>query len=231
MLVIACVITAIDEVRAFWALKSPYFANMMRVFVLFSFSSKLRVSFLNLLRDLRDSFAILLSIFGYILFFVLTVFYFYRPTAEGILNFNTLMDTYRNLTILFTTANYPDIFLMGMNINYFNCFLFMLFMLLGLYFLTNLLIANVFNKYTDRMEAKRMERKNKRNNYIAIIFDKHDRNQDGFLGQMEMKAFLSDVFDFDYHNQLHRQTAGKIMQIIDVNNDQRYLEQRIKQFF
>ena len=114
---------------------------------------------MNLLRDLRDSFAILLSIFAYILFFVLTVFYFYRPTAEGILNFGSLMDAYKNMTILFTTANYPDIFLMGMNDSYFNCFLFMLFMLLGLYFLTNLLVANVFNKYTDRMEAKRNQRR------------------------------------------------------------------------
>ncbi len=219
MLVIACCISLIDLTRAFFAMKYPYFANMMRVLVLFSFSDKLRISFINLLRDLRDSAAILLSIFGYILFFVLTVFYFYRPTAEGILNFNTLMDTYRNLTILFTTANYPDIFLMGMNINYFNCFLFMLFMLLGLYFLTNLLVANVFNKYTDRMEKKRMERRTKRMVYIHTIYKKHDKNENGFLDQMEMKAFLADVFDYDYHNQLHRQTAGKIMQIIDVNNE------------
>lgn len=155
MLVVASVISLIDLVRCFFAMKYPFFANLMRVFVLLSLGHNLRVSFLNLLRDLRDSFAILLSIFGYILFFVLTVFYFYRPTAEGILNFGSLKDAYRNMTILFTTANYPDIFLMGMNDNYFNCFLFMLFMLLGLYFLTNLLVANVFNKYTARMEAKR----------------------------------------------------------------------------
>lgn len=200
MLIIATVISLIDLTRCFFQLKYPYFANISRVFVLFALSNSLRVSFLNLLRDLRDSFAILLSIFAYILFFVLTVFYFYRPTAEGILNFGSLMDAYKNMTILFTTANYPDIFLMGMNDSYFNCFLFMLFMLLGLYFLTNLLVANVFNKYTDRMEAKRNQRRSKRNQYIDIIFKRHDRNNNGHLDLMEMKAFLADVFDFDYHH-------------------------------
>ena len=203
MLIIACCISLIDLVRCFFAMKYPYFANFARVFVLLSFSNNLRISSINLLKDLRDSFAILMSIFGYILFFVLTVYYFYRPTAEGILNFNTLMDTYRNLTILFTTANYPDIFLMAMNINYFNCFLFMFFMLMGLYFLTNLLVANVFNKYTERVENKRNARRMKRVGYIDIMFDRHAKGKD-YLDHMEAKAFLSDVFDYDYHHELHR---------------------------
>ena len=59
------------------------------------------------------------------------------------------------MTILFTTANFPDIFLPAMNINYFNSFMFMFFMLVGLYFLTNLLTANVFNKYMNRLRARR----------------------------------------------------------------------------
>jgi len=40
----------------------------------------LRESVTSLLQDLRDSFAILASIFTYILIFSLTVYYFYRPT-------------------------------------------------------------------------------------------------------------------------------------------------------
>ena len=82
-----------------------------------------------------------MTIFTYILVFTLTVYYFYRSTFEGFQNFGTIKDAYRNMTILFTTANFPDVFLPAMYINYFNAFLFMFFMLLGLYFLTNLLLA------------------------------------------------------------------------------------------
>jgi len=105
---------------------------------------------MSLFKDLKDSFAILVTIFTYILIFVLTVYYFYRSSFEGFQNFGTIKDAYRNMTILFTTANFPDVFLPAMNINFWNAFLFMFFMLMGLYFLTNLLTANVFNKYMER---------------------------------------------------------------------------------
>lgn len=151
VLVILAFISVIDLTRGVISMKQPYIANLMRVFVLLTSMTQLRESVMSLLGDLRDSFAILTTIFTYILIFSLTVYYFYRPTFEGIMSFSTIRDTLRNMTILFTTANFPDIFLPAMNVNYFNSFLFMFFMLAGLYFLTNLLTANVFNKYQNRL--------------------------------------------------------------------------------
>lgn len=123
----------------------------MRIGILLTFATELRQKCFSLISDLKDSFDILMTIFTYILVFTLTVYYFYRSTFEGFQNFGTIKDAYRNMTILFTTANFPDVFLPAMNINYFNAFLFMFFMLMGLYFLTNLLLANVFNKYEQRL--------------------------------------------------------------------------------
>ena len=31
---------------------------------------------------------------------------------------------------------------------------------------------------------------------------------------MEAKSFLADVFDFDYHNEVHRTTANKVLHIV-----------------
>lgn len=164
--------------------------------------------------------AILITIFSYILLFVLIVYYFYRSSFEGVMSYPTLKETYRQMTILFTTANFPDIFLPAMNINYWNSFLFMLFMLVGLYFLTNLLTANVFNKYQHRLSQRRSKRQEKRLEYIVTIFNKHDKNQNGYLESMEAKSFLADVFDYDYHNEVHRETAQKVLRICDVNDNQ-----------
>ena len=231
ILVIASIVSLIDLIRSFYALKYPYFANLMRVIVLLTFSHGLRQRVYSLFGDLRDSFAILLTIFSYIFIFVLTVYYFYRPMFEGIMSFGTIKDTYKNMTILFTTANFPDIFLPAMNVGFFNCLLFMFFMLVGLYFLTNLLLANVFNKYMNRLAEKRRKRVEKRMGYITIIFKQHDRNANGVLEHMEAKAFLADVFDFDYHNEVHRNTAKKILEIIDVEDNQLYRLERFLQFF
>ena len=111
VLVLAIIVSVIDLTRAILAMKYPFFANAMRVVILLTFSHKLRQTVFSLFGDLFDSFAILTTIFSYIMFFVLTVFYFYRPMMEGMTQFNTVKDTYRNITILFTTANFPDIFL------------------------------------------------------------------------------------------------------------------------
>ena len=176
IMVIACSISLIDLTRAFFAMKFPYFANLMRIPILLSFSHRLRMNTVSLFHDLKDSFAILLTIFTYILLFVITVYYFYRPMFQGIVNFTTMKSSYLAMTVLFTTANFPDIFLPAMNINYFNAFLFMFFMLVGLYFLTNLLTANVFNKYMNRLRARREKRQKQRMDYIETIFKKHDKD-------------------------------------------------------
>jgi len=84
----------------------------------------------------------------------------------------------------------------------------------------------------------RMERRNNRTKYIEIIFDKHDHNRNGTLESMEAKSFLADVFDLDYHNEMHRKTANKILHIVgtteridDHRNQTVYEKERFKDFF
>ena len=43
--------------------------------------------------------------------------------------------------------------------------------------------------------------------HIRVIFNKHDIDGSNSLEMMEAKAFLADVFDYDYHNEAHRDTA------------------------
>ena len=165
-MIVAMAISCADLIYAILAPGFPYISNLCRAVILLCFSHRLRVAVLSLFQDLWDSFAILVTIFTYILVFVLTVYYFYRPTFEGITNFGSIRDAYRNMTILFTTANYPDIFLPAQRMAFWNAFLFMFFMLAGLYFLTNLLTANVFNKYQERLHEARNSRRNNRTRFI-----------------------------------------------------------------
>ncbi len=184
-MLVAAFISGIDLCRAFLAMKYPYFANLMRVLVLFSFAPSLYKSTKSLFKDLMDSFAILMTIFTYVLVFTLTVYYFYIPINEGITNFTTLRDTYKQMTILFTTANYPDIFLPSMMDSFWNCFLFMFFMLMGLYFLTNLLLANVFNKYQNRLNEKRDSQRKNRVKNLKKIYEKYDKDSSGSFDERE----------------------------------------------
>ena len=57
------------------------------------------------------------------------------------------------LTLL-TTANFPDVMLPKYHNNYFSMLFFIIYLLVGLYFLTNLLLASVFSKFKDRYQAR-----------------------------------------------------------------------------
>lgn len=50
-----------------------------------------------------------------------------------------------------TTANYPDVMLPAYYDNFYVFFLFLVYALLSIYLLLSVLMANVFNKYTERL--------------------------------------------------------------------------------
>ena len=215
---IAIGISFADLVRAVFFISYPYCTNMMRVVVLLCFAHQLRYSCLSLLSDLWDSSTILITIFIYTLVFSVTVHHFYRPMFQGITYFRTNTDTITNMLEMYTYSNFPDIFLPSMNDNYFNAWLFISFLIGGHYFLINLLTANVFNNYNRRLEARRSSRKIKRLEYIEVIYKRHDLNKKGTLSHLEAKAFLADVFDYNYRYKSHRNMAGEILRIVDVDN-------------
>ena len=57
------------------------------------------------------------------------------------------------MIILVTTANFPDVMLPAYEKNYWWMLYFVSFLLLGLYFMMNFLLANVFNNFKDRLES------------------------------------------------------------------------------
>ena len=45
---------------------------------------------------------------------------------------------------------------------------------------------------------------------------------------MEAKAFLADVFDYDYHNAAHRDVAKSILSILDTEDTGKEREEDLK---
>ena len=66
---------------------------------------------------------------------------------EGIKYFKTVTDALVNLLVLITTANHPDIMMPIYQYNRFSSLFFILFLLIGSYFILNLLIAVIYNQF------------------------------------------------------------------------------------
>jgi hypothetical protein len=68
--------------------------------------------------------------------------------------FPTVEAAYYNMVILLTTANFPDVMLPAYNAYRFNASFFIVFLVFGLYFLLNVLLAVVFDNYKKKLEEK-----------------------------------------------------------------------------
>ena len=69
-------------------------------------------------------------------------------------SFSSLPDSNYSMLILLTTANFPDIMLPAYSKNYWSCLFFVSYLIIGLYFVLNFLLANIFNKFKERLERK-----------------------------------------------------------------------------
>jgi len=118
------------------------------------------------------------------------------------------------MNTLFTTSNNPDVYLPAMNTNFFNCVLFVLFLLGSLYFLVSLMTANVFKKYMTRLARRKQRLLQNRMTHIAVVFARYDHSESQTLDVMQAKAFLREVLELDYQNELHRKRAHKILQTV-----------------
>ncbi|XP_071479888.1 two pore calcium channel protein 1-like, partial [Diadema antillarum] len=83
-------------------------------------------------------FMIIFSILGFYLF----------VTVEDDIYFQTLQDSFVNLFVLMTTANFPDVMMPAYNHNPLSAIFFIVFLVLELYFLINLLLAVVYDTFT-----------------------------------------------------------------------------------
>ena len=128
-----------------------YLSNMFRpvVFMIFSVQARSNLYFIILL--LKDSSVVILSTFVYVAFFGFTGFYIFKTTMEGFIYFRTPSMGLYNMFICLTTANFPDVMLPAYNENRFYCLFFIGYLMFGLYFLQNLILAMIFDNYKKRV--------------------------------------------------------------------------------
>ena len=85
------------------------------------------------------------------------------------------------------TANFPDVMLPAYNANRLSCLFFIFYLIFGLYFIQNLLLATIFNNYKQRIESKIVDKKESRAELIESYFDSFDFEKKGYLDLKEAK--------------------------------------------
>lgn len=81
-------------------------------------------------------------------------YFLFQPNLEGFIYFKTLGESFYQLFILLTTANFPDVMLPAYNSNRIYALFFVGYLIFGLYFLQNILQAIIFDNYKRRIREK-----------------------------------------------------------------------------
>jgi len=132
----------------------PLLSSFLKPLIAILYIRSLREAWFNVIRMIKDTSTALLVIFSYILAFSVLGFYMFIGTLEGVTYFLDIYDSAFNLLILLTTANFPDIMLPAYSQNPKQTLFFILFLLFGLYFLMNMLLAVFYGSYKRILNEK-----------------------------------------------------------------------------
>ena len=101
--------------------------------------------------NLKDSAAMIICMLTWVAYFALFGQFLFESTAQGILLFGSFEQSFWNMYVCLTTENFPDVMLEVTAINTAYCIFFIVFILVGVFFLSSVLLAVIFDNYKNRL--------------------------------------------------------------------------------
>ena len=171
---------------------APFLNPMLRPLLFVAMSRSVRRSFgsfLLVLPAVSDALLLVLLLLG---FFAATGVLLFSAEGPGS-PFETVPRALINLFVLLTAANFPDVMLPAYQENRLAALFFVAFLILGLFLLTNLILAAVFRKYKSELLAGAERARGEREQAMAAAFRLLDLNSNGFVTLQDFSLLLQSV--------------------------------------
>ena len=134
--------------------------------------------------------------------------------------------------ILMTTANFPDVMLPAYEKNYWVIIFFLSFLIVGLFFIMSLLLANIFNKFRERLEKEGLHYLKKQAQYLNIFFDRYDEGEKGYLNAGETRIFFKELLNLKISSsRLDYDTFKHLLKDMNLEDTAKVTKEEIFQFF
>lgn len=223
VLAVVAVIIFSENILAMIFFFKPWISQMIRPLVYLSFMHLVRLNTRHFYHDIKDSAVILIAIFLFVLCYSIVGHFLFRYSYVGFISFQSLPDAFFNMLILLTTANFPDIMLPSYAKHYWSMLFFVSFLILGLYFMLSFLLANVFNKFKDRLGGQAYKINAKTEELLSDLFDKYDDGKKGYLDKDEGKEFFTILLNLKLGSRRHVSAAQSLIELMDIT-DLDYIE-------
>ena len=114
---------------------------------------------------------------------------------------SSIKETFYELFILLTTANFPDVMLPAYNVGWTQSLIFIIFLTVGLYFFLNIILASVFNVFKGRIEDQAKENHEKRIERILECINRYSDESQEHLDYYQAKEFFAFVFNWQFRKK------------------------------
>ncbi|CAL4955165.1 unnamed protein product [Urochloa decumbens] len=197
----------------------------------FRIAPYIRVAFLIMtIRELRMCAVTLFGIVGtylnvlalsllFLLFASWLAYVTFEDTPQGKTIFTSYGTTLYQMFVLFTTSNNPDVWVPAYKSSRWYALFFVIYVLLGVYFLTNLILAVIYDSFKEQLAKQLAQMDSIRKNILQKAFDLIDTNGQGYLNKEQCLSLLDELNKYRSLPKTSREDFELIFTELDQSGD------------
>ncbi|KAF7850534.1 hypothetical protein BT93_L5418 [Corymbia citriodora subsp. variegata] len=188
------------------------------------------VFFIMNIRELRASIFILAGMLGtylnvlallllFLLFCSWVAYVMFEDTEQGKTEFTSYGATLYKMFVLFTTSNNPDVWISAYKVSRWYSLFFILYILLGVYFVTNLVLAVVYDSFKSQLVKQVSEMDRMREIMLVNAFKLIDKNNVGHINKVQCIHLFEELNHYRTLPKISREEFEFIFDELDDSHD------------
>ncbi|XP_021850725.2 two pore calcium channel protein 1A [Spinacia oleracea] len=155
----------------------------------------------------------------FLLFSSWIAYVMFEDTKQGAEVFTSYGTTLYQMFILFTTSNSPDVWIPAYKASRWYSLFFVLYILLGVYFVTNLILAVVYDSFKSELAKQVSGMDNMRKNILLKAFRLMDRYNLGYLDQKQCLCLFEELNKYRSLPKISKEDFELIFEELDDSHD------------
>lgn len=155
----------------------------------------------------------------FLLFSSWLAYLFFEDTQQGIALFYSYGATVYQMFVLFTTSNNPDVWIPAYKESRWYSLFFIIYVLLGVYFLTNLILAVVYDSFKDQLVKQIARMDYMRRSILGKAFGLIDTHKNGFLDKEQCIRLFEELNQYRSLPKISREDFELIFDELDDSDD------------
>ncbi|KAF7822985.1 two pore calcium channel protein 1 [Senna tora] len=155
----------------------------------------------------------------FLLFSSWVAYVMFEDTQQGKTIFTSYGTTLYQMFVLFTTSNNPDVWIPAYKASRWYCLFFVLFVLLGVYFVTNLVLAVVYDSFKSELAKQVSDMDRMRRNMLEKAFDLLDNYHVGYLNKDQCIKLFEELNNYRTLPNISKEEFELIFDELDDSHD------------